>query len=175
MAAATPGDPTAAEPFFDWIKAQEKKKPEGQTHLLGETVAKFQFSSFLELLPGRDGKCTKVAYQGLRVKTGHKTSITHKQLYDFVAHEFDLAQFGITIGDACAVLLPNSPENAVCVVATSTYCCCAPLNPKGTVEEIEFELTNTNAKGLILLNGDDDETAARQAADNCNVKVITLT
>eukprot|EP01051_Picozoa_sp_SAG22_P000962 SAG22_NODE_32_length_27675_cov_12.130119_7_plen_648_part_00 len=181
--------------YFRWLKQQEEQKPASQVHLLGDAVSQYKFDNLLELLPGHGGPSTPaaaggpaaaaagsdlVAYQGFRFSQPFSgTRLSHAQLYEFIRNEFDLAQFGIQKGDSCAILMPNvSPENAVCVLATAAYCCCAPLNPKGTVEELKYELESTKAKGIILLSGaDGEDTAAGKAAWELGgaCKVITLT
>eukprot|EP01052_Picozoa_sp_SAG31_P001526 SAG31_NODE_51_length_30464_cov_16.835628_13_plen_1181_part_00 len=171
-------------PLYDWLCVEQQRGERGShQHLLGDSIVNFPFDSLVDLLPGcpKDRpprwKCALVAYQGLRKSPVNSyTSLSHHALHGFIADEFDLAQFDIRKGDTCAVLLPNSPENAVCVLATAAYCCCAPLNPKGTVDELVFELLSTQAKGIILLSGEDGtDVPAVKAAAQVGCKVITLT
>ena len=173
--------------YFRWLQEQQalnvSRESPRRVHQLGEIISTYEFADLLELLPGHPDAAAAaaglVAYQGfLFAQPFTETSLSHAKLYDFISNEFDLAQFGIQKGDSCAILMPTvSPENAVCVLATAAYCCCAPLNPKGTVEELKYELESTKAKGIILLSGDDgDDTAAGKAARELggSCKIITL-
>ena len=71
-------------------------------------------------------------------------STTHLRLREFLTSEFDLTVYGIKPGDRVGVCLPNGPNAAVCLLATTMYCCCAPINANLSPDEVEFELIFEN-------------------------------
>ena len=65
----------------------------------------------------------------------------------------DLNQVGISRGDRVAVVLPNGPEMAVCLLAVAMGASCAPLNPNYRRSEFEFHLSDLSPRALIVEEG----------------------
>jgi acyl-CoA synthetase (AMP-forming)/AMP-acid ligase II len=53
----------------------------------------------------------------------------YRALRTFIQVGFDLRKFGVSPGARCALLIPNSPELCVCLLACMNAYCAAPLNP----------------------------------------------
>src|ERR1700687_4767429 len=62
----------------------------------------------------------------------------------------DLHAMGIGRGDRVAIVLPNSPEMAVPLLAVASTATCAPLNPSYRSTEFESYLSDIRAKALIV-------------------------
>jgi acyl-CoA synthetase (AMP-forming)/AMP-acid ligase II len=104
---------------------------------------------------------------------GERLPLTHHQLREFLLNEFDLTKFGIPRGARVGVLLPNSPELALCVVSVVSNWCAAPINPTNTWEEIKSELTSFRACAIIILAGASNDAALR-AAEELSLGVLVL-
>ena len=106
---------------------------------------------------------------------GDRVALTHKALYTFVSKEFDLQKFGLPPGARVAIILPNGPELAVCVISVMSQWCAVPINPQSTSAEIELELSGTQTQAVIVQSGGSAfGAAALQAADNLGIGVIML-
>lgn len=64
-----------------------------------------------------------------------RPATTHNELADFV-DSFDLEQYGIGKGTRVALILPNGPELAVCLISIISGWCAAPINASGPTHEI---------------------------------------
>lgn len=104
---------------------------------------------------------------------GERLPLTHHQLRDFLVNDFDLGKFGIPLGARVAILLPNGPELALCVVSVVSKWCAAPINPTNTWEEIKSELESCKACAVIILAGSSNEAALR-AAELLSLGVLVL-
>ncbi len=82
-----------------------------------------------------------------------------------------LRQAGIARGDRVALALPNGLDAIVAFLAASAAGTAAPLNPGYKFEEFCFFLTDTNAKVLMVPNGEGAE--ARRAAEQAGIPVLT--
>src|SRR5277367_2730917 len=67
----------------------------------------------------------------------------------------DLNQAGISRGDRMAVVLPNGPEMAACLLAVAMGASCAPINPNYRRSEFEFYLSDLAPRALIVEEGAD--------------------
>ena len=79
---------------------------------------------------------------------------------------------GIGRNDPVAIVLPNGPEMAsafICIAAAATT---APLNPAYRQEEMEYYLSDLEAKLLVVQ--ENDATPALAAAEKLNIPVAVL-
>ena len=67
----------------------------------------------------------------------------------------DLNHARISRGDRVAVVLPNGPEMAACMLAVAMGASCAPLNPNYRRGEFEFYLSDLMPRALIVEEGAD--------------------
>ena len=74
--------------------------------------------------------------------------------------------------DRVAIVLPNGPEMAACFVAVACGATCAPLNPAYRAEELDYYLSDLNARALIVPSNSD--TPAIEVARKRNIPVIEL-
>ena len=83
-----------------------------------------------------------------------------------------LNAMGIGNGDRVAILLPNGPEMAAAFTCIAAGATAAPLNPAYQAHEIEFYLSDLNAKALVVEKGSD--SPALEIAARLNVQVLEL-
>ena len=83
-----------------------------------------------------------------------------------------LESTGIGRGDRIGIVLPNGPDMAVAFLATAVTATAAPLNHGYSKSELEFYLSDVNAKGVITQEGIDG--VARAAAEKLDIPVICL-
>jgi oxalate---CoA ligase len=102
-----------------------------------------------------------------RVPLTYPRLLTH--CYRVIA---DLNQAGISRGDRVAVVLPNGPEMAACVVAIAMGASCAPLNPNYRRSEFEFYLSDLAPRALIVQESADLPAIA--VAESLGMRVIRL-
>jgi oxalate---CoA ligase len=84
----------------------------------------------------------------------------------------DLNQAGVSRGDRVAVVLPNGPEMAACLVAVAMGASCAPLNPNYRRSEFQFYLSDLAPRALIVQEGADLPAIA--VAESLGIQVIRL-
>jgi oxalate---CoA ligase len=84
-----------------------------------------------------------------------------------------LNAWGIGRGDRVAILLPNGATMASAFIATACGAVAAPLNPGYRADEIEFYLSDLQAKALIV--SAEAGAPARQIAEKLGLAVLTLT
>ena len=84
----------------------------------------------------------------------------------------DLNHGGISRGDRVAVVLPNGPEMAACMLAVAMGASCAPLNPNYRRSEFEFYLSDLAPRALIVEEGADLPAIA--VAESLGIRVIRL-
>lgn len=133
----------------------------------GEKVAAaLTYGSLLDLLPETPVR----AMEGI----DGRRAITHKELKEFVANEFNLRRFGIAKGDRVGSLIPNGPESGSCFLGCAAWCTYAPLNPASSAEEIHGEMQNVRAKAIIVQAGESNE-AAIKVAQQLNMLVLEIT
>lgn len=129
------------------------------------------YMGLLDLFPQEE---TPAICEPLSTST-EKSHLTHKRLHDFISRHFDLIRFGLPHGTRIAVLLPNGPELAVCLLGVLSHWCAAPINPTYTNVEIESELRSTKAQAIIILAGAQINDSAIAAAKAANIGVIVIT
>lgn len=83
-----------------------------------------------------------------------------------------LLGMGIAPGDRVAIVLPNGPEMATAFLAVAGVAASAPLNPDYRAEELEFYLSDLNAKALIV--GSTLDSPARDVCKKRGIPVIEL-
>src|SRR5207249_4972181 len=94
----------------------------------------------------------------------------HAEIWE---HARRLRAIGISKKDRVALLLPNGPEAALSLLATSTVSICAPLNPICTVNELDAALSHLGPKALIA---SPDLDVERQAvAAKHGIRLVTAT
>jgi len=102
------------------------------------------YKNLLEMIPDVETVCLSEPMSSERLP------LTHKRLRSFISSEFDLTKCGLPLGARVAVLLPNGPELAVCILSTCSQWCAAPINPTNTWQEIRSELVSTKARAIII-------------------------
>ncbi len=100
--------------------------------------------------------------------------VSYESLRRQVAEAADLfTGVGIQRGDRVAMALPNGPAVIVSFLAASVAGTAAPLNPAYRYEEFCFYLEDTNARLLILPAEAPADDAARRAAAERNIPILT--
>ena len=84
----------------------------------------------------------------------------------------DLNHAGISRGDRVAIVLPNGPEMAACMLAVAMGASCAPLNPDYRRSEFEFYLTDLAPRALIV--EEEADLPAIAVAESLGIRVIRL-
>jgi len=125
-------------------------------------------SDLYSLLPATDAPAI------IEASTIHREITTHLELHHFVCNAFDLRQFGIGYGRRVALILPNSPELAVCIISVISKWCAAPINSTNTYDEIRGELISTKSTVIVVLENSNNE-AAIKAAQSLSLGIILLT
>ena len=105
--------------------------------------------------------------------TDARPTTTHNELRQFVQN-FDLEQYGIGKGCRVALILPNGPDLAVCLISVISTHCAAPINATGPAHEIKSELESTKAMAVILYKGRAINEAAIQAAKMLGLGILEL-
>jgi acyl-CoA synthetase (AMP-forming)/AMP-acid ligase II len=100
--------------------------------------------------------------------------LTYAQLYaEIRKHARVLRAIGISREDRIALLLPNGPEAAVSLLATSAIAVCAPLNFVCTANELDAALSHLKPK--VLIAAPDLAAEKRAVAAKQGISVITAT
>ena len=99
--------------------------------------------------------------------------LTYADLRRQVAETVEsLNRLGIERNDAVAIVLPNGPEMASAFVSIVAGATTAPLNPAYREEELEFYLSDLEAKLLVVEPG--GESPARAVAEKLGIPVAEL-
>ena len=99
-----------------------------------------------------------LTYSGLRRQVTNTVSV--------------LNHLGIGRNDPVAIVLPNGPEMAVAFIAIAAGATTAPLNPAYQEEELEFYLSDLEAKLLVIEKGID--LPARSVAQKLDIPIAEL-
>ena len=99
-----------------------------------------------------------LTYSGLRRQVTNTVSV--------------LNHLGIGRNDPVAIVLPNGPEMAVAFIAIASGATTAPLNPAYQEEELEFYLSDLEAKLLVIEKGID--LPARSVAQKLDIPIAEL-
>ena len=102
-----------------------------------------------------------------------KRPLSFSRLVNFVK-AMDLSRFGLQRESVVCTAIPNGPEAAVCFWALASQCVFAPLNPKLTVPEIEFELYDLPAAAMILMQGDASVSMVEECCNVNGVRVLHM-
>ena len=166
-------DDFRAVPLLDRLAALRKEvaaaNEAGRPKLIrGEEVMRAigEFGSVLDFIP-------RSSANAISEPTGERRPLSHQELRDFLVKDFDLTQFGVPRGARVAVLLPNGPELALCILSVVSGWCATPINPTNTWEEIRAELTSFRACAIIILAGASND-AALKAARELSLGVLVL-
>jgi acyl-CoA synthetase (AMP-forming)/AMP-acid ligase II len=91
-----------------------------------------------------------------------------------LAHETigALNTLGVGRNDRVAIVLPNGPEMATAFVTIAAGATTAPLNPAYRAEELDFYLSDLNAKALVVEAG--STSPALEVARARNIPIVTL-
>ncbi|MBT4934435.1 MAG: AMP-binding protein [Rhodospirillaceae bacterium] len=99
--------------------------------------------------------------------------LTYGALNQLVADTIlKLNDLGIGRNDPVAIILPNGPEMATAFVAIASAATSAPLNPAYREDELDFYLSDLNARALVIGQGMD--SPARAVAAKHGVMIIEL-
>ena len=102
-----------------------------------------------------------------------RAPLPYRGLRDLVARtRGELRRAGVGRGDCVALVLPNGPEMASSFVAVAAAATTAPLNPAYKAEELDFYLSDLQARALILPRG--FESPARQVAAKRGIPILAL-
>ncbi len=94
--------------------------------------------------------------QATAIIAPYRSPLTYGGLYEQAARVVStLNVMGLGRNDRIAMLLPNGPDLAVAFLAVAAGATCAPLNPAYREAELDFYLSNLNARALIVESGDD--------------------
>lgn len=126
------------------------------------------YSDLLSLLPRTDEPAI------ISSENSDLVPLTHNRLRKFIDEEFDLSKFGLKAKSRIAILLPNGPELAVCILSVVSKWCAAPINPTSTASEIKSELLSTKAEAIILMTGAPINEHAINGCKDLGVGVITI-
>jgi len=75
-----------------------------------------------------------------------------------------LHKYGLGQNDRVAVVLPNGPHLALCILGVANYCTCVPLNPYAATQELQTDLRAVSI--ALIICSDDDATNVAAAAGN---------
>jgi amino acid adenylation domain-containing protein len=99
--------------------------------------------------------------------------MTYGSLMNHVARGVHtLNDLGIGRGDRVAMVLPNGPEMSVAFMTISSCASAAPLNPSYLADELNFYLTDLNAKALVLEKG--MASPARDVAASRGIHILEI-
>ncbi len=99
--------------------------------------------------------------------------LTYADLRRHVAETVEsLNRLGIGRNDTVAIVLPNGPEMASAFVSIAAGATTAPLNPAYRKEELEFYLSDIEARLLVVEPG--GESPARAVAEKLGIPVAEL-
>ena len=102
-----------------------------------------------------------------------RASLTYANLWRHIETAVSaLRAMGIGRHDRVVIMLPQGPEMATAFVAVAAGATSAPLNPAYRAAELDFYLSDLNAKALILESGTD--SPARAIARARGVPIIEL-
>jgi acyl-CoA synthetase (AMP-forming)/AMP-acid ligase II len=102
-----------------------------------------------------------------------RPTLTHGALRELVATTLaTLNVSGAGRNDRVAIVLDNGPEMAACFIACAAGTASAPLNPAYRADELEFYLSDLNAKLLIVARGSASPAVA--VAEKLGVGIVDL-
>ncbi len=103
-----------------------------------------------------------------------RSPLTYGRLYEQTARTVSrLNAMGLGCDDRVAMLLPNGPDLAVAFLAVAAGATCAPLNPAYREAELDFYLSDLNARALIVQSQEDSPAIAVARAKQ--IPLIELT
>ncbi|MHA6297952.1 non-ribosomal peptide synthetase [Devosia sp. CAU 1758] len=100
--------------------------------------------------------------------------------FDHVIRQVDatvdaLLRAGISPGHRVALVLPNAPETALCILAVASHATCIPFNPTHTADELLRLIAAARVDAAIILHSDNDAATSLQAAGVNRVLMMTPT
>ena len=76
---------------------------------------------------------------------------------------FDLRPWGVATGDRVALLVPNGPRAALCLVASMRRYCVVPLHPSAPAENMAAALSRLRPRCIVSPAGEKVALASQQA------------
>lgn len=102
-----------------------------------------------------------------------RTPLSYRGLRDLIDNAVKtLNAMSVGRNDRVAIVLPNGPDMATTFLAVAAGATSAPLNPAYGIEELDFYLSDLNAKAVIIQAGTD--SPARQVAQERGLALIEL-
>ena len=102
-----------------------------------------------------------------------RPDLSHEGLRQLIADTVNrLNQLGIGRNDRVAIVLPNGPEMAAAFLAVAAGATTAPLNPGYREDELNFYLTDIEAKAILV--GRDETGPAVTVAEKLGIAVLRL-
>ncbi len=102
-----------------------------------------------------------------------RPSLTYHGLIDQAETTVNqLNALGIGRNDRVAIVLPNGPEMASAFLSVGCGATTAPLNPAYREDELNFYLSDLNAKALLIEHGTDNP--AREVAQTLNIPILEI-
>lgn len=118
------------------------------------------------LLVGKPAEATAIAAIGRRPATyGDLRALVERT-------RASLRAAGIGRADRVAIVLPNGPEMATSFVAVASAATSAPLNPGYKADELDFYLSDLDARALVLPRG--MAGPAREVAERKGIPILAL-
>ncbi len=100
-------------------------------------------------------------------------SLSYRQLYQHIDHTVSvLNDYNLGTDDRVAIVLPNGPEMASAFLSVAAGATSAPLNPAYRESEIDFYLSDINAKAVIVKS--DIESVAAKVAQAKGIPILRL-
>ena len=110
---------------------------------------------------------------GIAIRAPGRAPLVFAELLEHIRRTVaTLNAVGVHRGDRVALVIPNGPEMASALLATSAGAAAAPLNPAYRIREFDFCLTEIDPKVLITPRG--FESPARALADDRGIPVLEL-
>ncbi len=124
---------------------------------LKDVSASFSAASLGELLHTQAQEIPRA----IAIIAPQRSPLTYSRLYEQNARIVSkLNAMGLGRNDRIAMLLPNGPDLAVAFLAVAAGATCAPLNPAYREAELDFYLSDLNARALIVQSEDDSPAIA---------------
>lgn len=137
-------------------------------HLATAVTDSGRVTTLLDCLPSTDAPA-------IRSTDASRPTLTHAALRTFVSR-FVLPTSGLhdRLGpnDRVMVVLPTSPENAVALLAISTYHTCAPVNSGCTPGELIEDATRLRVKAILTTPDASDRLELRRVREELRCEVI---
>jgi acyl-CoA synthetase (AMP-forming)/AMP-acid ligase II/acyl carrier protein len=115
----------------------------------------------------------EISPDSISIISSSRPPLTYRDLFlqmGYVAER--LNSMGLGRNDRIATVLPDGPEMAVTFISVASFATCAPLNPRYGAGELEFYLSDLNAKAIIVHS--EIDSPAIEVAKSLHIPVIKL-